>query len=185
MKTISAQLSTAASAVDLFLFAFHVEASVNAGLITPSSFQTSFKIHTEASSHLFGERIYSPEKLRTYAQNLVLSTEATLSIVMDDALQSLGGRDPFDTSDLGSARNIVYMIRCAFAHGAFKPRWQCSPKYQRIYAVRAASVQFDGKLCNGKELKPDDYGGLEGHMRLLAFCLKALRDPHDIDTART
>ena len=176
VRTSETPVESVRNAIDLFLFSCHFHVSVNAGLVTPESFIFPFEIRTEVATHTINKKSYMPVQLRAYANNLLLAAESVLAIVVDDALLTFGPRNPDDTSDLGSARNISYMIRCAFAHNAFKPRWQCSPKYQRRYAIRAANVQFDGKMCNGKGLKPEDYGGLEGHMRLLDFCLQALKD---------
>ncbi len=162
------------SALDLFIFTFYLYGAVSEGRIKPEDFPSPLRILTE-SAPLTVDRKYTSLELRGVAWNLLLAAESTSAIVTDTKLESLGPRNSNDTSDLGSARNIIYCIRNAFAHNPFRPHWRCDERYQRTYLVKAINVRFDGKLCNGKELKPDDYGGLQGYMRLLGFCCDVLR----------
>jgi hypothetical protein len=162
------------NALDLVIYGFHVFAAVNAGRFTPDTFLRPLRIHTGGPGITI-DKTYTADQFKGAAWNLMLSALETSAIATDTALESLGPRNSEDTSDLGSARNIVYQIRNAFAHNPFHPRWHCDQRYRRIYRVTPIGVEFDGQACNGQEWKPEHFGGLEGYLALLLFCLDELK----------
>lgn len=77
-----------------------------------------------------------------------------------------------ETSDpeFFAAREIIRHIRNAFNHSPTSPVWCIDKPHQRkVYVMNSAKLRFDGTSCNGKAVKPDDFGGFEGFLRLLNF----------------
>src|SRR5207247_966105 len=89
-----------------------------------------------------------------------------------------------DTSSLGSARAIVYQIRCAFAHDPRNPVWTPDPRrYKYTYCITVnvpralgditpRTITFDPTALMKKHLSSADFGGLGGYFALLTYCLK-------------
>jgi hypothetical protein len=111
---------------------------------------------------------------------------------MNKALEVVYGKefDPADTSPAGSARVLIYQIRCAFAHDPLNPVW--TPKvnmYDHRYRVTVQvkrpsgeslttrEIEFHPPSLKNKHLSPDDIGGLGGYLGLLHYYL-ALIEAH-------
>jgi hypothetical protein len=109
----------------------------------------------------------------------------TTAIATNKAMETVFGKefDPTDTSQDGSARVILYQIRCAFAHDPLNPIWTPNTnKYNHTYRVTvqatspesgktmARPIEFHPPTLKNKHLAADDFGGLGGYMGLLYYC---------------
>lgn len=133
---------------------------------------------------------FTAEELEVNANNIVLTALGISALATDSAMdKTFGPKDPHDTGELGSARAIVYQIRCAFAHDPINPRWDSTPKYNRSYsatvtlkddkgALLSRTIVFNRPAISGKLLATEDFGGLSGYLALLEYCLgKVNSDP--------
>lgn len=71
-----------------------------------------------------------------------------------------------DMGDLGAARTIVSMIRCAFAHDPFNPRWEC--RGARVAVLLSEAVGIAG--LHGGRRRPIDRENLTAPSRLASGC---------------
>ena len=100
----------------------------------------------------------------------------------DNAIdKTFGAKNPMDTTQLGSARAIIYQIRCAFAHDPMNPRWDVTPKYNRTYTAAintpvARTITFDRPSISGKLFSSSDFGGIAGYLGLLEFVLGEVKN---------
>jgi len=116
---------------------------------------------------------YSKQKLVDQSYNLMLGALGQTAIIVNEALdQKFGSKNPLDTSELGSARSIIYQIRNAFAHEPLTPIWRVKDSYRRVYAVHVgpARIRFNGAVLDGRNLRPADFGGIEGYIQMLKYC---------------
>jgi len=97
---------------------------------------------------------------------------------VDRALSDALGKRPLNRqaarsidalAGLDAAWVLVYMVRCAFAHDPFNPRWECRGRYLGTLRVAALNLTVDLRERNGQRLQPDEFGGLGGYMSLLQF----------------
>lgn len=179
---IDRPVDTARNAIDHLVFAMYVSEAVRSASINPGTFKQVLRVHTGGAG-LTVEKTHTQEHIRAAGWNLLLGALAISAQAMDRALDEAFGPRPLDRrpaptpdglSDLEGARVIVYMIRCAFAHDPFNPRWVCRGPYRGVFRVAAVGVKLDARPLNGERLKPEDHGGVEGYVQLLAFCIAQL-----------
>jgi hypothetical protein len=58
-------------------------------------------------------------------------------------------------------RTLVFMVRCAYAHGIADPKWEVQGKYRRAISVYLGSEEIDIDLTalDGQSFSFDDLGG--------------------------
>ena len=161
------------NAVNVFGLCVNLQEAILSGRIAPETFRKSVKIDTGGKGVTIRNN-YTQEALRVQSKNLLFTALGTTAIVIDTALDAvLGSKKPADTSQVGSARAIIYMLRCAFAHDMAFPVWSCKNKYQLQYTVnlpQLGRIVFDAKALNGQNLKLEHIGGLEAYVELIEFC---------------
>ena len=175
-----------ANAYELLLVGLHFGEAVSAGRISPESFVQKLIMHTgdpgaPDDPTITIEHKYKPETFPGVTWNAQMALFGMSAIAAHDAFAEVfKPNDPNDTSEVGSVRAILYAIRCAFAHGAFAPRWACH-KYLRTYRVdvpagtRTISIVFDGAACHGKPFVLTHIGGWEGYLALLIRARQLVR----------
>lgn len=170
---ITAPQSKIENAFAMYSLSVRFAESCESGIIPPDFGRRTVRIDTGGPGLMIAPQEFSKEKLVDQSFNLMLGALGWTAIVVDEALdQKFGSKDPSDTSELGSARTIIYQIRNAFAHEPLSPTWRIKDKYRRVYTVHVGSacVSFDGATLDGKNLKPADFGGLEGYIQMLKYC---------------
>ena len=58
-------------------------------------------------------------------------------------------------------QDLVYMVRCAFAHGIATPRWEAKGRYRRVLNVDLpeGAIELDMRTLDGKPFDLEDLGG--------------------------
>jgi hypothetical protein len=168
---VSTPLQAINAALDQIIFAFFVTDAVAGGRI---QLRDSIEVRAGDQGMEIKAKLLESDIVQG-TSNLRLSALAMAVIVADEAMCAHGSRDPNDTTELGSARNILYMIRCAFAHGPFSPQWECKGPFQRTYSVPSIGITFNGSACHGKPYSLEDHGGLKGFYTLLQWCRDELK----------
>jgi hypothetical protein len=109
-------------------FAIKLLSYCECGHINPSDFDLP---HSGVIS--FGAGIFSDTDSIERAANIgVLTAVGVSAMVLDKAFESAGIKvDPKANDDIGQLRTLVYMIRCAYAHGFADPRWKVGKSYYR------------------------------------------------------
>lgn len=162
-----------AHAINAFGLALNLQESIVSQRVTPSTFKKHLIIETGGNGITF-QHNYTLENLRIHSKNLMFMALGTTAIIIDTVLDhSLGFKDPNDTSETGSTRAIIYMIRCAFAHNMAFPVWSCKTKYQRKYTInlpRTGTITFDAASLNRQLIKMDHIGGLEAYVEIIERC---------------
>jgi hypothetical protein len=153
-------------------------------LIAPISFRKNIRLD-EGGRGVDFKATYSAEQLQAHTRNLTLMALGNTAIATTKALDVLYGPvDPTDISPAGSARVILYQIRCAFAHDPLNPVWTPKVKqYDRIYKVTvkvsrpsgesatSREISFHPQSLKNKHLGANDFGGLGGYLGLLHYFL--------------
>ena len=119
----------------------------------------------------------------------MLITLGTTAVATNKAIEAVYGNvDAMDTSQQGSARALLYQIRCAFAHDPLNPVWAPTPKYDRHYRLMVTvnrppnepmterTIEFHPPSLKNKHLNPEHFGGLGGYLGLLGYFQKTIED---------
>ena len=124
----------------------------------------------------------SKDSLITVAKNNTLLALGGSVIVVDEALtiahspqRQSGAFDEwkYTPTDLNALREVIYLIRCAYAHHMIDVHWNISNgRKSAIYKIKTPDgiqVEFDARDKNKTKLHPDHFGGLAGYFALVNF----------------
>jgi hypothetical protein len=173
------------SFIRMFVFSCFLENAVQEGRINPESFRERIRLD-EGGRGVDFSQTYAVDELKINTGNLVLITLGTTAISMNKALEVVYGKqfDATDTSPEGSARVLIYQIRCAFAHDPLNPVWTPdAQRYDHQYRIKVKvnrptgepvtdrEISFHPPSLKGKRLVPADIGGWGGFLGLLHYYL--------------
>lgn len=173
-----------ARALDLFVFALHLAESITESRIGPQHFVQELNVSTNGDEGFKIHKIYTADELQQIARNLIFTAMGDAAISADVVLkEAFGGHKPFDTSEFESARNVIYMVRCAFAHGPFAPKWKAEGQYRRVYRVPSIGLGLNVQALNGAGLNSEHVGGWLTFVRMMQLAITALQE-HERTGAR-
>ncbi len=94
----------------------------------------------------------------------------TLAVQVDTALEVIYP-NRFDSTDatLRSAARIAHLIRNAFAHNPFAPRWKISAVCKNTYYKVGDRIALDTTDLDGKYVEQPHYGGPLALLKLSEF----------------
>jgi hypothetical protein len=107
----------------------------------------------------------------------VLAAFSASVLVLDDAFQAAGMKpDPEASENDGQLRTLIYMARCANAHGFATPRWEARGKYGRTLSVNldGRPISLDLRALHGQDLVVDQLGGYPNWYRIRDTALRLL-----------
>lgn len=172
------------AAIDGFVFNAFMADAIDANLITASSFRPQAKLEAEKHGVTI-QKSFSMEEMKLWGRNNLLMSLGTGAIATDTALDAVFTKKnkANDTTELGSARVIMFQIRCAFAHDPLSPIWKPDDRFKHTYRVIVAvplesgaidrrTIEFHPPSIKGRHSSFLDIGGLSGYMSLLRFCLE-------------
>lgn len=172
-EAITSPASKLENAFAMIILAIRFAEACDSGHIPDTFGQREVRIDTDGPGLTVAPERYSKAKLVDVSFNVFLMAVGQTAIVADQALdQAFGPKDPSDLSARGSARNIIYAIRNAFAHEPLRPSWRIKGKYARRCEVSLPRVHTvsRGDALNKQRQKGEDFGGWEGYIELLKFC---------------
>ena len=111
------------------------------------------------------------------AENCVLIAVGFTSIVLDTSLQSFGKKpDPNNRSSEGMLRNLIYMIRCAYAHDMMYPKWKVNDSYAQPLEIQLQSdiLRLDLSKNHNKLFDIKDIGGYENYFEIKDLICKMI-----------
>lgn len=164
-----------ATAQATFQLAIRLNAEVVAGRITSEIFAREVAVHTGGPGlklPAFAEA--TVDDLRHGIFNIVLIALSASALTVDETLDEVFGSVAAD-ADVGrkGIRVMVNQLRNAFAHNPWRPRWVVYPKYRGVYPIKlddGSMFTFDSTNLDGRQVKPEDVGGLEFWVKLLRHC---------------
>jgi hypothetical protein len=78
-------------------------------------------------------------------------------------------RNPSAEGKINHLRIIVYMVRCAYAHGIADPKWEVYGKFRRQYSLEldGTSISIDFTRLHGE---PFEFSHIGGHRNWFQVC---------------
>ena len=113
--------------------------------LNPSEFDTDL-VTLEGGDRLkFPSGHFStPDNIIKAANVAVLLAFSATVLTLDKAFEVAGMKaDPDVCDDLTQLRTLVYMLRCAQAHGIADPRWEARGKYARAMKLDFGGLSVD------------------------------------------
>ncbi len=132
--------------------------------IKPADFDTDHLVQLPDGNLRFpsGSFATTDDLVRAASIGVVLAFGAS-TLVLDQAFEAAGVRSNADATDNTSQlRLLVYMVRCAHAHGIADPRWDVRGRKARKVTVQldGTTLTLDLAALNGQPFNIDrDLGG--------------------------
>jgi len=188
MQLVETPIQMISGSIRLFVFACFLDDAVKRGTITPACLQEQITLKEGDEWGVTIKKPHTTGELTHGTRNLMLTTLGTTALATSKALEVVyeGKPDPEDTSPFGSARILIYQIRCAFAHDPLNPVWAPTKSYDRNYRVTVTVnrpvgepetervITFNPHTHKDTSLNPNHFGGLGGYLGLLTYFQKAL-----------
>jgi hypothetical protein len=149
------------------------------GSINPADFDTDHIIE------LGNERLHFPSgkfgdqaSLERAAGTSVLTAMSASVLVLDDAFAAFGvPRDPTAVDNKGQLRALIYMVRCAYAHGIAAPVWEVRNHFLRTFSLSLVGFSFsvDLRAMDGQPFDVEQIGGYANWCRMRDEALRVLK----------
>ena len=190
MQLVETPIQMITGPIRLFVFACFLDDAVKRGTITPAGLQEQMTLHEGAGWGITLKKPHTADELKHGTQNLMLTTLGTTTLATGKALEVVyeAKPDPEDTSQFGSARVLIYQIRCAFAHDPLNPVWAPTKSYAHNYRLTVPVnrpvgeldtervIEFNPHALMATSLNPKQFGGLGGYLGLLTYFQKTLEN---------
>ena len=133
------------------------------GNINPKDFDTDHIIMLEGGSLHFpvGHFSDADSLIRGASISVLLAFSASV-LVLDKGFEVIGIKpDPKATDNVGKLRALIYLVRCAQAHGVADPRWEARGRFGRTITVDldGTPITLDLQAFNGERFHIDQLGG--------------------------
>jgi hypothetical protein len=146
--------------------------------IKPADFDTDHLVMLEGGSLRFQSGNFSTaDDINRAASVAVLLAFSGTVLILDKAFEVAGIKpDPAALDNIVRLRTLVYMLRCAQAHGPADPQWEVRGKY-----ICTLNVDLDGIVVpldlaalNGQPFIIDQIGGYQNWYRIRNMAVRAL-----------
>lgn len=147
-------------------FAIRILSCSERKLIDTTEFNTIHVVLSKHGSIKFPAGNFATAEDIVRAANVTVSAAFGISaLTLDKAWEVAGFQPTPDSEDeIVRLRTLVYMIRCAYAHGMADPRWKVKSSYRRMLRVtlRRKQLQLDLSELDGRRF---DFSTLGGHRK--------------------
>jgi hypothetical protein len=148
------------------------------GGIDPSDFDTDHLVQlSKGNLHFPSGHFSDPDNIRKAAGTSVLIAFSASILVLDKAFEVAGIVPNPERADAAvRLRTLVYMLRCAQAHGIADPQWEVRGKFRRSITVdlEDGSISIDLTAMDGRPFNVDDIGGYENWYRIRDAAMRML-----------
>lgn len=145
-------------------FAIKLLSYCELGKIEPREFDTDHTVLLDSGNLGFPAGHFSKTENIVRAAMVSVSLAFGASALALDKAYEVAGIAPKPTAadNTIKLRTLVYMIRCAYAHGIADPKWEVRDKYKQVISVELVSgrVEINLKELHGKDF---DFSQLGGH----------------------
>jgi hypothetical protein len=149
------------------------------GFIDPAEFDMDHVVDFGADRLCFPSgQLGTQEQLERAAATNILVAMSASALTLDDAFNAFGQKPkPGATDEAGQLRVLVYMVRCAYAHGIADPLWEVRGKYLRTLALNLEGVPLtlDLSTLHGQSFLVTQIGGYPYWYRMRNAALRLLK----------
>ena len=147
--------------------------------IDPTEFDTDHTVRLENGNLKFPVGHFSDlDNIIRAAKVSVALAFGGSALALDKAYEVAGIEpDPASKDGLIKLRTLVYMVRCAYAHGVADPKWEVQGKYRITMEVELAGepIMIDLRKLDGQDFDFDHLGGHHNWFGIWHDAISALR----------
>lgn len=125
------------------------------------------------------------DRINRAASISVLLAFSASVLVLDQAFEIARMRpDPERNDDAGRLRTLIYMVRCAQAHGIAEPRWEVRGKFSRTLEIdsNGIDISLDLHKLHGQRFNVEQIGGYTGWYRIYNAAVRLLTQSSPVPT---
>ena len=147
------------------------------------------KFDTDHLILLKEENIHFPKGHFSDLDNIIRAASVSVSLAfaasalaLDKAYEVAGLKpDPSSEDNSIKLRTLVYMVRCAYAHGIAEPKWKVKGKYRKLFSIEldGETIEIDFPVLDGTNFAYEQIGGHRMWLRILDESLSVLRKIND------
>ena len=160
-------------------FAVKLLSFIELGKIDPKDFDTDHITLLEGGSlRLPPGHFSNTDSLIRAASVSVLLAFSVSALVLDKGFEVVGiASSPEADDNAGKLRTLIYMVRCAQAHGIADPHWKAHGEYARTITVDLddAQISVNLKALHGQKFHIDQLGGYVNWYRIRATADRIFR----------
>ena len=147
--------------------------------IDPAEFDTDLTVLLDDGNLPYPSGHFSDPGNIVRSAGVSVSLAAGASAFVLDKVWEVAGIAPDPAAEDPSAqlRTVVYMVRCAYAHGIAEPRWEVRGDFRRVFELRLANgpVALDLRALHGRHFDFDDLGGYRTWFAIRDVTIETLR----------
>lgn len=147
--------------------------------LDPSEFDTDHLVKLEEGNLHFPSGHFSDSDNIIRAANVSVALAFGASaLALDKAFETAEiPPDPESDNNVARIRTLIYMVRCAYAHGIAEPRWEIRGNYRRAMSVELEGIitHLDLKKLDGKVFDFKHIGGHSNWNRMRDAAMQVLR----------
>ena len=151
-------------------FTSKVLAYCELGKVDPSEFDIDHLVLVDSGSISFPTGHFSDaDNIRRAAMVSVAVASGISALALDKAFEVAGLKpDPASPENSVRVRTVVYMVRCAYAHGIAEPRWKVRGQYARTieFGLGSDRLELDLAKLNGCPFEFQSLGGPQNWFRI-------------------
>ena len=160
-------------------FAIKLLSFCELGNINPKEFDTDHVVLLDDGNLHFPPGHFSDQDSLIRAASIsVLLAFGASALLLDKGFEAMSiVPNPEASDNAGKLRSLIYMVRCAQAHGIADPHWEVRGKYAQTVTVDLAGAQISLDLAalHGQRFHIDQLGGYENWYRIRAAADRVLR----------
>ena len=131
--------------------------------IDPAEFDTHEIVRLKHGNLSFPPGNFKEMEAIVRAASVAVSLAFGASALILDKAWEVAGIDPDPLCKDGKVklRTLVYLVRCAYAHGLAEPKWKVHDQYRQVLEVDLLSPPLRLDLCelDGQGFDPNQLGG--------------------------
>jgi hypothetical protein len=155
--------------------------------LDPSEFDTDLLVKLEEGNLNFPTGHFSdPDNIIRAAKVSVALAFGASALALDKAFETAQiPPDPESDTNVARIRTLIYMVRCAYAHGIAEPRWEVHGKYRRAMSVELEGIvtHLDLEKLDGNVFDFEHIGGHSNWNRMRDAAMHVLRATSQRDAA--
>ncbi len=168
----------AQAALDLWILTAFLRHTVESGGIPISQFPEELEVETPESTFRI-KMVTDDSALKDDMFNLWMSAAGVCVTQVDTELGTVFGgtprHRPESDPEIQSVRELIYMLRCAFAHDPVMPTWVIHSAYAKPVEIPTISIKIDLSSLDGIQLDMGHLGGWEKFFKLMILAVKIIK----------
>jgi hypothetical protein len=150
-------------------FSIKIMAYIELGRVSKDDLDQEMHVRLPRKDLILKKDMFNtPDDIILAAQNAYVITLGFSAIALDTILDESGFTRAAAPDNVRDLRDLIYMVRCAFAHDMMHPQWVARGPFARTLRVYLPhwTIVVDAAALNGKVFDLDQIGGAGAYFEM-------------------